>query len=252
MKKNRKKKRWNTERIFAAAALLGLLTTESAFFIPVQAAGNGSLTVLLEEFEEPSVVEGVNIVLGKVGNADIYGEPEFYDKYKIDSYPVNSQETEVTVNRLLAEGALEEATYDAVTDSKGIARFTGLADGIYLGAARNVSQYGEISPFLIQIPYYGEEGGQQAGPSYDAIVHPKALPIINVTPTDTPKPTKRPDISETPVPDRPYRPDIQEGGSSDKEKTPKTGDESPVGILLSLMCVSAAITGMIKSRRKKV
>lgn len=241
MKKTGRKRRGKTGRIFAAAALLGLLTVMS---VPVQAAGNGSLTVRLEEFEEPSVMEGVSIMIGKVGNADIYGEPEFYDEYKIDSYPVNSRETEAAVNRLLEEGALKEAAYEAVTDSEGIARFTGLEDGIYLGAAKNASQYGEISSFLIQIPYYGEENGQQSGPSYDAIVHPKALPIINTITTDTPKPT----ISETSVPDRP---DIQEGGSYDKGKAPKTGDESPVGILLSLMCVSAAITGMIRSRRKK-
>lgn len=252
MKKDRKKRRCKTGRFFASAAVLGLLAAELTFTVPVQAVGKGSLTVLLEEFEKPSVTEGVSIVIGKVGDADIYGEPEFYEKYQIDSYPINSKETEAAVNRLLAAGALKEETYDTVTDAEGIARFAGLEDGIYLGAAKNASRYGEISPFLIQIPYYGEENGQQTGPSYDVTVHPKALPIKSITPTDTPRPTRKPEISETPAPDRPHRPEVPEDGSYDKEKTPKTGDESPIGILLGLMCVSAAIIGIIRSRREKV
>lgn len=252
MKKNRKKKRWNTGKIFAAAGALGLLAVQLIPAVPVYAAGRGSLTVLLEEFASPSVMDGVSIMINKVGNADIYGEPEFYEQYKIDSYPVNSKETETVVKKLLAVGPPKEEAIETVTDSEGIARITGLEDGIYLGAAKNASRYGEISPFLIQIPYYGEENGQQTGPSYDAIVHPKALPITNITPTDTPKPTPKPKISQTPLPDRSQGPDVQEGGNYDRESTPKTGDESPIGILLSLMCVSAAITGIIRSRRKIV
>lgn len=252
MKKNRKKKRWNTGKIIVAIGSLGFLAVQFIPAVPVYAAGKGSLTVLLEEFSPPSAMDGVSIMINKVGDADIYGEPEFYEQYKIDNYPVNSKETEMVVNKLLTVGALKEEAIETVTDSEGIARFTGLEDGIYVGAAKNDSRYGEISPFLIQIPYYGEENGQQTGPSYDAIVHPKALPITNVTPTDTPKPSPKPQISQTPFPDKPNRPGGQDSGDYNKEKTPKTGDESPIDVFLSLMCVSAAIIGMIRSRRKKV
>ena len=252
MKKNRKKKRRNAGCVFAAVGALGLLAVQFVPITPVYAAGNGHLTVLLEEFDKPSERDGVSIMINKVGNADIYGEPEFYEKYKIESYPISSKETEEAVNRLLAAGALKEETYDTVTDSEGIARFAGLEDGIYIGAAKDSSHYGEICPFLIQIPYYGEESGQQIGPSYDVTVHPKALPISNITPTDIPKPTKKPEIGETQIPNRPNKPNIQEDGGYDKEKTPKTGDENPVGVLLSLMCISALTIGMIRSRREKM
>lgn len=242
----------------------------SPLAVPVQASGQGSLTVQLEGFAPPSDWEGVSIVLCQVGTADIYGEPEFYEPYEIRSYPLNSKETEETIEKLLAAGALAEASLYRTTDAGGAARFAGLSDGIYLGAAQESSGYGEISPFLIHTPYYyGTENGGAAGVSYDVTVHPKALPIENITPTPEPTITPEPTVTPTPTggPEEPVEPTATPGsdrpsggntggggtdGDTNAGNPPKTGDDTPAGLFLGLLCVSGIMIGMVRSRRESV
>lgn len=265
MKKDRKRMRRRAGSL-VAAVVFGLLAVGGgkSLAVPVQASGRGRLTVQLEEFAPPSDREGVRIVLCQVGTADVYGEPEFYGQYKIGSYPVNSKETEAVIEKLLAAGALAEAPLYEVTDAGGAARFAGLSDGIYLGAAQESSSYGEISPFLIHTPYYyGTENGGAAGVSYDVTVHPKALPIEYITPTpeptatSTPEPTETPEIIVTPTPgetDRPGGGNAGGGGAgsdTDTGNPPKTGDDTPTGLLLGLLCVSGITIGMVRNRRRE-
>lgn len=302
MKKDRKRMR-RRAGCLAAAVVLGLLAAGGGrlLAVPVQASGKGSLTVQLEEFAPPSDREGVGIVLSRVGTADVYGEPEFYEQYGIGSYPVNSKETEEAIEKLLAAGALADATLYEVTDAGGAARFAGLSDGIYLGAAQESSGYGEVAPFLIHTPYYyGTEDGESAGPSYDVTVHPKALPIENITPTPTATPTptevpeeptatptptempEEPTATPTEVPEEPTatpmptevpeeltvtptptetaestatpKPGASGGGGTGTGagNPPKTGDDSPTGLLFGLLCVSGITIGMVRSRRENV
>ena len=203
MKKEKSRNPGRAGRFLAAALALGILAT--AVPAPVQAEDKGSLTVQLEAFSPPSVMEGVGITLSRVGDADVYDEPEFYEKYDIAGYPVNSKETEEAIDKLLAAGALADAAFYEVTDAGGAARFAGLPDGIYLGAAQEASHYGEIAPFLFHTPYYYEtENEQPSGPLYEVNIYPKALPLkeptITPEPIITPVPTEAPGETITPTP----------------------------------------------------
>lgn len=248
MEKRRKQTRGRTGLLAAGVLAASLLAGAPFPAAAAVEAGMGSLTVTLEEFGAPSVREGVRISLSRVGDAGVHEEPQFYEEYRIGSYPVNSRETESVIRKLLEAGAMDEPLVSALTDAEGTARFTGLSDGIYLGAAEDAARYGEISPFLIHTPSYGEGDG----PSYAVAVHPKALPVKDLTPTTkptgTPKPTGIPERTPASGPGSPGGGGSPAGGGN----SPKTGDESQAGVLLCLLCVSAAVIVMVSSRRKKV
>jgi hypothetical protein len=158
----------------------------------VQAADettNGSLTIQLEDLGTP--MEGVGFHVYRVGYRETNGEweleselsglgAELNDLTYAAQWDAAAARLAYLVNDKRRRGIYEK--YDT-TDSSGQAQIGNLPDGLYLVVQDGGEAYGDISPFLISIPYKQDSDTEQEnsntytgsdGWSDSVTVYPKA------------------------------------------------------------------------------
>ena len=111
--------------------------------------------------------------------------------------------------------------------------------GIYLLVPGETEKYGEVSPFILRLPYLEEVTGQETGWVYDTEVEPKVVP-----PEKTPEPTKEPE-SEQPQPTQPPSSSVK--GTDDV----KTGDYTNIAFLVLCLLLAGVNIGMITKKKEK-
>lgn len=120
------------------------------------------------------------------------------------------------------------------TNALGVLEFKDLDQGVYLILQTDQAAYGEISPFLVGIPFM--DGGDAW--IYDVETETKGEKLATATPTATP--TGR----ITPVTKRPVT-------STSRKNSVKTGDEAPVVYLVLLGVMAMAAAGTVLTVRRK-
>lgn len=187
----------------------------------------GSIRIILKDLEaEGSALEGVEFGLWKVGTVDENGRPQIEERYGIGDYPQDSQSLDEAAKKISDAlwAASKGPDRTETTDQGGCLLFDQVEPGVYLLRAGEDNPYGEISPFLVQLPYWEEIEGQMEGPVYEVEAEPKASP--------------HPVESET----------------TDPGKTAaKTGDEtSTAGYLLVLTAAVLALITIAVLKRKEL
>ena len=154
---------------------------------------SGSVRIHLKDLESAgSERSGVEFGLWRVGDVDEYGTPKIWEQYGIGEYPQDSASMQEAADKLEGMAADRQADLSGVTDQNGEVLFDRVAQGVYLICAAEGNPYGEISPFLVQLPYWEEVGGQMTGPIYQVEAEPKASPY----PPEEPD-TEEPDVVKT-------------------------------------------------------
>lgn len=187
----------------------------------------GSIRIILKDLgAETSSREGVEFGLWKVGTVNEYGTPVFDERYGLKGYPQDSQSLDEAAKKIsdALSSAAKGPDRTETTDQGGCLLFDQVERGVYLLRAGEDNPYGEISPFLVQLPYWEKIEGQMEGPVYEVEAEPKASP--------------HPVESET----------------TDPGKTAaKTGDEtSAAGYLLVLTAAVLALITIAVLKRKEL
>ena len=189
--------------------------------MPVYAA-SGSVHISFKDLQTKESNPGnVPILLYQVGEVDEYGAPEFYQEYGISEYPQDSEALDAAAAKVAA-AVKGEVIYTKKTDAKGEALFADVKTGVYLVTIPEDNQYGQVTPFIIQLPYYEEVNGQMNGPLYDVKAEPKASPNEIITPTASPKTTPKVTPKVTPKPTT--TPKVVPTPQTTEKKAAKTGD----------------------------
>lgn len=149
-----------------------------------------------------------------------YELTEAYQNTGVDFQKIETAEEHRKAAETLEEAVKTSGTPQQTkqTDANGLAVFTGLADGVYLIRQTKSADYGLMQTFLAYVPYTGEDGRLVYEVQADA---------------------KGEKIEAEP----------------EKEKSNvKTGDESPVAILVGALViagVAAAAVIVMKTRKRK-
>ena len=169
----------------------------------------------------------------------------------------------VSLNDMSASGQLQAAKNlyeyarknklqgtEKVTDQSGCAVFDGLEEGLYLISQKQDLIYHDgkfrSAPFLVSIPLKDDNGDL----IYQVTVEPKSEWAEVPGPTATPFPTKKPAEIE---PERPTVIDPVSPGSHDtttEAESVKTGDNTPILLLVILLAVSAVAVIVVAVRKK--
>ncbi len=206
----------------AALCLLGAVLLAGAGGRVRAAEPAGEIHLSLRDLKASgSVREGVQVSLYQVGTVSEHGEPEFYARYQLGEYPQSAEgldrAAEQLAESLKTPGREEGALAEGVTDAAGELRFQNLKRGIYLVEIKKENPYGCVKPFLINLPYYEEVGGELEGPVYQVRTEPKASPH--------PEPGK-PDHGDDDDDDD----DDDDGGNSGETSPGTDGGSSPNGL----------------------
>lgn len=212
----------------------GLLLMLAAFLIsaaPALAAEKeGSICIELLDLESPhSRREGVEFNFWKVGQVDENEMPSFDSVYEIDAYPTTAAGLEEAARRV-AEKLEGQPVMTVRTDADGRACAEHVGRGLYLIMAAKENPYGQVSPFLVPIPYLDEKTGTVF---YEVTAEPKASPYEEEKP-------EKPDPSVPPDHSRPA------GGA-------QTGDTAPVEgyIILAVISLAGILLFLAYDREKK-
>lgn len=192
---------------------------------PVRAE-SGSITIRLKDLGTP--VEQVEMALYRVGDMD-GGTPVIDGFFHIRTFPEEAYRIEQAANTI--SGKLTRPPEQRLTaDRDGILTFGHLETGVYLLRLLEGSDtYGDISPFLVFLPYY--ENGILRN---ELEIEPKA------SPPEEKIPPKRPPDSQTLSP--------RTVASSSKSGAPapvKTGDASGSDSYMTLLLLSAALAAAL-------
>lgn len=227
MKFARKKYRWIGILCFMIALFWGLPVSASSF-------RQASITIFYHGVtpqEESIALSGAEFILHKVG---VYQD----DKWMFEG---DFAGCEVSLDDMSASGQLEAAKQirkyaeahqiqgkSQKTDPNGYLTFTGLENGLYL-----IVPGGEVTcggglfrseAFLVQAPEIDELGNQ----NYEIKVEPK-----NEWVSDDKEPEERPEQKPE------DKPEQKPGDSPSKGENAKTGDDTPVELLVKILAVSA-------------
>lgn len=210
----------------------------------------GEIHLVLRDLKASgSVKEGVKVSLYQVGTVSEHGKPEFYDRYPLGDYPQDGEALDHAAEQLTGllntPGGEESPLAEGETDAAGELRFQRLEQGIYLVKVEEKNPYGNVKPFLVNLPYYEELGGKLEGPVYQVRTEPKASPY------PAPEKPKHDDDDEdgehgeTP-------PEPSPGSVPNPLQSPRTGDETEIlGWILGALAGAAGLTAVAVMRRKR-
>ena len=149
------------------------------FALPVQAAKNGSITIIDKTYEG-KLLENINVKLYKVADFTDNSRSEIVMK---DAF----KDFELDIDKLVSSDALEESARlcesfirehsikplaTTITDKNGKAVFSNISDGIYLVMQSQVNsdEYTVTSvPFYVQVPFVDKDGNV----NYQVTTYPK-------------------------------------------------------------------------------
>lgn len=182
------------------------------FALPVQAAKNGSITIIDKTYEG-KLLENINVKLYKVADFTDNSRSEIVMK---DAF----KDFELDIDKLVSSDALEESARlcesfirehsikplaTTVTDKNGKAVFSDINDGIYLiiQSQANSDKYTVTSvPFYVQVPFVDKDGNA----NYQVTTYPKnevvypedmdELSVIKIWKDNNNKDKMRPDYIE--------------------------------------------------------
>lgn len=179
--------------VLLSTAMLSLLVS------PVSAAEQCSITIkeqIRDQNERVVTVDGSELSVSQVAVINSSGEymlSNGYEKSKINISNIKTADQESKEADELSKYTPSKSIIET-TDSKGIAVFSRLSQGIYLvkeiaktGTAKNCT---DIKPYLLSVPLSGQNGMQYNVTSYPKIQ--KYTPDIPNTKNNTkPKPDKK-------------------------------------------------------------
>lgn len=189
---------------------------------PRSIENKGSITIELEDGGIGTSKENVEFACTKVANT-VDGVYELLQDYA----SINIDLNQIKYAKDMEEAAKELVTvakpdFRIKTDKKGIATFKDLSIGVYLIHVVDKSRYDDVVPSLIAIPTWDEKEEEML---FDIKMYPKHTPWPPGTiETDTPN------------------------GSHDGIKT---GDESPIVLIMSLVGISMLCIAWILTKKKK-
>lgn len=234
----------------------GMSVRASSDLMPEPESGRqGTLAVCISRTDEDSVtfIEGVELTIYYVaalnvknGSAEYVLEPD-YTVLAIDFDGMTASDSQKAAKQL-AEKAKEvnASGQTAVSGSDGRVRFKGLEQGMYLvvqtGSSKAARDYETISPFLIAVPLAEKSDAGNIW-NYDVEADPKTEVVK--------KPSSDPSPGSGKHPKRDHEP---EASTASNVTSVKTGDESPLGLLIFLAVMSGAlicILAPVIMKRKK-
>ena len=182
------------------------------FALPVQAAKNGSITIIDKTYEG-KLLENINVKLYKVADFTDNSRSEIVMK---DAF----KDFELDIDKLVSSDALEESARlcesfirehsikplaTTITDKNGNAVFSNISDGIYLVMQSQVNsdEYTVTSvPFYVQVPFVDKNGNvnyQVTTYPKNEVVYPEdmdELSVIKIWKDNNNKDKMRPDYIE--------------------------------------------------------
>ena len=182
------------------------------FALPVQAAKNGSITIIDKTYEG-KLLENINVKLYKVADFTDNSRSEIVMK---DAF----KDFELDIDKLVSSDALEESARlcesfirehsikplaTNITDENGKAVFSDISDGIYLVMQSQVNsdEYTVTSvPFYVQVPFVDKNGNvnyQVTTYPKNEVVYPEdmdELSVIKIWKDNNNKDKMRPDYIE--------------------------------------------------------
>ena len=182
------------------------------FALPVQAAKNGSITIIDKTYEG-KLLENINVKLYKVADFTDNSRSEIVMK---DAF----KDFELDIDKLVSSDALEESARlcesfirehsikplaTTITDENGKAVFSDISDGIYLvmQSQVNYDEYTVTSvPFYVQVPFVDKDGNvnyQVTTYPKNEVVYPEdmdELSVIKIWKDNNNKDKMRPDYIE--------------------------------------------------------
>lgn len=182
------------------------------FALPVQAAKNGSITIIDKTYEG-KLLENINVKLYKVADFTDNSRSEIVMK---DAF----KDFELDIDKLVSSDALEESARlcesfirehsikplaTTITDENGKAVFSDISDGIYLVIQSQVNsdEYTVTSvPFYVQVPFVDKNGNvnyQVTTYPKNEVVYPEdmdELSVIKIWKDNNNKDKMRPDYIE--------------------------------------------------------
>lgn len=182
------------------------------FALPVQAAKNGSITIIDKTYEG-KLLENINVKLYKVADFTDNSRSEIVMK---DAF----KDFELDIDKLVSSDALEESARlcesfirehsikplaTIITDENGKAVFSNISDGIYLvmQSQVNYDEYTVTSvPFYVQVPFVDKDGNvnyQVTTYPKNEVVYPEdmdELSVIKIWKDNNNKDKMRPDYIE--------------------------------------------------------
>lgn len=217
-------RRWQTGLLMILAVFL--ISAPPAF----AAEQEGSVCIELPDLESHnSQKKGVEFNFWKVGRVDENGLPVFDAVYEISSYPTTAAGLEEAA-KLAAKKVEGQPLITIWTDADGRACSEHMDRGLYLIMAAKENPYGQVSPFLVPIPYLDEKTGTVF---YEVTAEPKASPYEK----------ERPEESDSSAPPDHSRP---AGGA-------QTGDTALVEryIILTIISLAGILLFLAYDREKK-
>lgn len=234
-----------------------------------------NLTYMDEEQQKMIPVNGATIDLFKVADLVVHNGAAAYvltsefESSGIDFEGMTASESLEAAEKLykIIDSQSLHPFATSVSDSNGLAKFSSLDPGMYLGRQREMVKISDtkkitMEPVLWMTPMYVLNETQDMYTwDYFPVVFPKEgeierIPTPTFTPTPTPTltPTVTPAITITPVPTK--RPTVVPGTPAKTNTTTsvvslvKTGDQSPIGMFL-IIAFLAIIVIVVILRKKK-
>lgn len=232
-----------------------------------------NLTYMDEEQQKTIPVTGATIDLFKVADLVVHNGAAAYvltsefESSGIDFEGMTASESLEAAEKLykIIDSQSLHSFATSVSDSNGLAKFSSLDPGMYLGRQREMVKISDtkkitMEPVLWMTPMYVLNETQDMYTwDYYPVVFPKEgeierIPTPTFTPTPTLTPTVTPAITITPIPTK--RPTVVPGTPAKTNTTTstvslvKTGDQSPIGMFL-IIAFLAIIVIVVILRKKK-
>ena len=203
--------------------------TSSSTIMQDSTKDKASIYIGLKDIETP--MSGVDFEIYQLASYDSSdGTFHYVPEWNISSIPEQSDELDKYAEEL-SKNIKTPSVALCTTDESGHA-FTDIDCGVYLLIPSKTEKYGDVSPFILRLPYLDEIGGSYNW-VYDADVEPKVTIPGMETPTPTP--------TVTPVPDATVK------GTSDVD----TGDYTNISVfVLCILFVMVNLKFLFGKRKK--
>ena len=232
-----------------------------------------NLTYMDEEQQKTIPVTGATIDLFKVADLVVHNGAAAYvltsefESSGIDFEGMTASESLEAAEKLykIIDSQSLHSFATSVSDSNGLAKFSSLDPGMYLGRQREMVKISDtkkitMEPVLWMTPMYVLNETQDMYTwDYYPVVFPKEgeierIPTPTFTPTPTLTPTVTPAITITPIPTK--RPTVVPGTPAKTNTTTstvslvKTGDQSPIGMFLIITFLAIIVIVVILRKKK--
>ena len=232
-----------------------------------------NLTYMDEEQQKTIPVTGATIDLFKVADLVVHNGAAAYvltsefESSGIDFEGMTASESLEAAEKLykIIDSQSLHPFATSVSGSNGLAKFSSLNPGMYLGRQREMVKISEtkkitMEPVLWMTPMYVLNETQDMYTwDYYPVVFPKEgeierIPTPTFTPTPTLTPTVTPAITITPIPTK--RPTVVPGTPAKTNTTTstvslvKTGDQSPIGMFLIITFLAIIVIVVILRKKK--